>query len=285
MRTINLMTLILAVGCVSATSAANAATAVLSSPGSAVATGVNGVFVNGAVYDVTFAAAPDTTFSNNSAGAATAIGEMNTALNGSTAAFVSIPGFGSIDQFIVQTGGFGSGLGTTSNFTVGGWTAVGAVTADASTAQFQKIATVLFTSPSDQVVSAIDGLKIAGVTYNVTFGAAANSTFVGNPNAAQAALAELNTVLNATPAAFVSIPGFGSIDQFIVQTGGFGSGLGTTSNFTVGGWTAVGAVAADASTAQFTVVGASAPELGKGGLFGAGLVLFCALRYRRRARC
>jgi hypothetical protein len=67
-----------------------------------VADAIDGVVVNGIAYDVTFADNfTDTTFANNAPAVATAASEVDAALNATTAEFVSIPGIGNINNFVI----------------------------------------------------------------------------------------------------------------------------------------------------------------------------------------
>jgi hypothetical protein len=71
---------------------------------SQVASAVDGVVVDGVVYDVTFVAnAIDSTFDVNATGAATAESELIAALNGTTAAFVALQGCCTINNFLSRT--------------------------------------------------------------------------------------------------------------------------------------------------------------------------------------
>ena len=108
---------------------AHAATVVLLNP--LVATAIDGVVVNGHEYDVTFANDfIDTTFANNPTAVAAAIVAVDAALNASTAAFVHIDGFGSIDNFVVGDRDAG-GITTNSFSTAHNWHNFGSIFAPA----------------------------------------------------------------------------------------------------------------------------------------------------------
>jgi hypothetical protein len=122
---------------------AKAATVIFSG---SVATEVEDLVVDGITYNVTFAKASSagfTTFNGNSAGAQTAVNELDAALNATTAVFVSSAGFGSIDQFIVQDNGLGNGIATGSEQAVGNWQNLGVVANDLSEAVFTPVITPL----------------------------------------------------------------------------------------------------------------------------------------------
>ena len=134
---------------------------------------------------------------------------------------------------------------------------------------------------SAQVASAVDGLVVDGITYNVTFAAfTSDTTFNGNAAGAQAAVSALDAALNGTTADFVAEPGVGSIDNFIVEDNGLESGIETSSLLKSGQWQNLGAVPQDNSTAVFTV--ASAPEPPVGFLLPAVGALAFALRLRNQ---
>jgi hypothetical protein len=142
---------------------------------------------------------------------------------------------------------------------------------------------VILSSP--QVAKEVDGLVVNGVTYDVTFGqtGVSDNTFVGNAAGALTAVKELEAALNATTAAFVLEPGVGAINQFIVQDGAVGAGIGTSSFFTAGNWQTLGATTGDFSTAFFTVETA-VPEPGSLALLAVGLAPLWPLRRRRRRK-
>jgi hypothetical protein len=112
---------------------------VLSTPGSAEA--VDGVFVGGTEYDVSFIAnAIDPTFDGQSSLAAEAVSELDAALNGTTAYLVNLAGCCVINQFIVEDDGPYAGVNTTSYSSPGNWQVYSTtVTGDGSVAVFTAV--------------------------------------------------------------------------------------------------------------------------------------------------
>jgi hypothetical protein len=120
-----------------------------------------------------------------------------------------------------------------------------------------KAATVIY---SGSVASEVENLVVDGITYDVTFEVASGpgvTTFNGNSAAAQIAVNELDAALNPTPAAYVSLAGCCSINQFIVQDNGLGHGIETSDFFDAGKWTNLGNASFDDSEAVFTKVTAT----------------------------
>jgi hypothetical protein len=89
---------------------------------SATAEAVDGVFVGGTEYDVSFIAdAINPTFDGQSGLAAEAVSELDAALNTTTAYLVNLAGCCAINQFIVEDDGPYAGIETTSFFDQGNW--------------------------------------------------------------------------------------------------------------------------------------------------------------------
>lgn len=147
-----------------------------------------------------------------------------------------------------------------------------------------KAATVIY---SGSVASEVEDLVVDGVTYDVTFAANSASAgvtiFNGNSAAAQTAVSELDAALNATPAAFVSEAGVGSINQFIVEDNGSGNGIETTSFFAAENWKNEGSVSDDGSEAVFAEV-AVTPLPAALPLFASGFGAMSLLGWRRRRK-
>jgi PEP-CTERM motif len=124
MRPIPKIAAITFIACLCGSAVADAATVVLSG---VVATAIDGVVVNGVTYNVTFAFdVTDTTFANNAAAVATAVSEVNAALNGTIAEFVSVPGLGSIDNFTIGDR-FAGGTTVANDAGAGTWHNVGSI--------------------------------------------------------------------------------------------------------------------------------------------------------------
>src|SRR5271165_1776052 len=196
--------------------AANAkAIAVLRSP--LVAGEVVGVDVGGVNYNVTFAGnAVDHTFDTIPGAESGAATQLATALNATTAPFVSSAGVGSINQFVVGNINTG-GIQVTSFSTAGAWQNNGFVTGDGSASVFTQVTPPTVVLASALVVKEIKDLSVDGVLYDVTFQPfTVDQTFNGKPFEQAVAEAELENALNGTTAPYVLLPGIGSINQFVV---------------------------------------------------------------------
>ena len=242
--------------------------------------------VGGTTYNITFGAdVIDHTFDQNTAGEIGAASQIKTALNATNAAFVSWSGAGVINQFVVGnilTGG----EEVTSFSSAKNWHDNGFVNRDRSASIFTAVPNPVVVLASSQVVSAVDGLVVDGVTYNVTFSAnGIDHTFDNNPNAEGVAAAELQNALNGTGAAFVQVTGAGSINQFVVGDILFG-GLEVESGFVAGNWQNAGFVTRDSSAAIFTPVPpvTGRPQIAEPGslpVLAIGLAGFVMVRWDR----
>ena len=253
-----------------------AAIAVLSSP--QVAAEVVGVDVGGDNYNVTFAhGAVDHTFDSMPGAAGGAAAQLETALNATTAPFVSSQGIGSISHFIVGNI-LAGGIQVASASVAGTWSDYG-YAAEGSASVFTKIAqpTVLFERDKGIVVEEVKDLSVGGVLYNVTFAMhAVDHTFDGNPFEQAVAVAELENALNSNFWPYVLISGLHS-NQFVVGNAFFG-GTVLYSGSQSAGWMPITSSPDSVFTdAVFTRV-TTAPEsstwammlLGFGGLGFAG---------------
>jgi hypothetical protein len=112
---------------------------VLSTPGSALA--IDGLYVGGTEYDVTFVVdAIDPTFDGQAGLAAEAVSELDAALNLTTAYLVNLAGCCVINQFTVEDNGPYAGIQTTSYSSAGNWQVYStSATGDGSVAVFTAV--------------------------------------------------------------------------------------------------------------------------------------------------
>jgi hypothetical protein len=136
---------------------------------------------------------------------------------------------------------------------------------------------------SGNVATAVDGVVVNGVTYNVTFGEPPDSLFDGDATDATTAIDEIDAALNTTTAEYVTLQGCCSINQFIVEDAGTYNGILTTSYGAAGNWGNFDPTASgDTSVAEFTVAPAATPEPSSLALFGTGVLSLVGVARRRR---
>jgi PEP-CTERM motif len=143
----------------------------------------------------------------------------------------------------------------------------------------------------DNIISEIDGVTIAGITYNVRFGAAvADNTFVGDQTDANLAVNAIDADLNTIPflqrlnGLAAGISDQSSDNNFAVNIGG-GSAINGAIDSSIFDYFNFGIISIpriDTSYTQFSVV--QAPEPSTSGLTLSGLSLIGLMAVLRKCR-
>ncbi len=133
--------------------------------------------------------------------------------------------------------------------------------------------TIIYTSPSANVVSAVDGVTVDGIAYDVTFaGFTPSTTFQGNKAGALDATNALIGALNSSTAAYVNYPGYGSGNSFGVQYDGTETGYYSSSYGTVGDFQIASTDESFEGAAIFSPEVAPTPEPSSLALLGTGML-------------
>jgi hypothetical protein len=259
--------------------AANASPTVVIDPNnSIVADGVNGIYVNGYSYNVTFVnGIVDHTFDGDSGAQSTAESDLESALNATSVTYVHEAG-SSINNFVVGNPSDGGTLLLTSG-SAGTWQSGPSGSGYTTEALFTPSIAPTVVLLNSQVVSEVDNVSVDGKLYDVTFQyGAVDNTFTGDPAEQAVAESVLENALNQTTAAYVH-EYFGSINGFDIDDPSNG-GMELISYGNVGQWQLGGSGSGTASEAVFTAV----PEPGTWALMIVGMGLAGATLRRRASK-